>query len=456
MEEKKYQVFISSTYTDLISARTKVSEQILTMYHFPIGMEMFSAGNEDQWTVITNTIDKSDYYVIILGNRYGSLAEDGVSYTEKEYDYAKSKGIPILAFIKNRNIPTSPSERESDPEIIKKLENFIEKAKQNKMCNFWKNEDELSAQVTAALYKAFYSTPRIGWIRANTIDTTKTLEELTTLSAENRQLKDELEALKSKISSNIPKLSLSINDKDNIDLPYNPNLTYPKLDLLSPVNVDSVPEHLMELISDGEIEEYNSLIEETNEKIVEYNIQIEEFVRAQEFGVECEISIYNGGKAKATNIFVDIEFPEEVKVIEGGIGDLTSPKTPKIPKNPIKVAESKLRTNTFANSLRDFNSNFGIASLSTDMLFNRDSPMKISSNILNYNNKNYITFSDNELTVRSNSLMHTRETFYSEKFILVPKGIGDFEVNINIICEEYTEPDIQVFEIKVYDASLKV
>lgn len=195
MEDKKYQVFISSTYTDLINARAKVSEQILTMYHFPIGMEMFSAGNDDQWTVITNTIDKSDYYVIIIGNRYGSLAEDGVSYTEKEYDYAKSKGIPIMAFIKDRGIPTSPSERESDPEIIIKLENFIEKAKQNKMCNFWKNEDELSAQVTAALYKAFYSTPQVGWIRANTIDTTKILEELAKLSAENRKLKEENTAL---------------------------------------------------------------------------------------------------------------------------------------------------------------------------------------------------------------------------------------------------------------------
>ena len=95
MGDKKYQVFISSTYTDLVKDREKISKQILTLYHFPIGMEMFSAGDNDQWTVITNTIDKSDYYVIILGHRYGSLAEDGFSYTEKEYDYATSKGIPI-------------------------------------------------------------------------------------------------------------------------------------------------------------------------------------------------------------------------------------------------------------------------------------------------------------------------------------------------------------------------
>lgn len=159
-------------------------------------MEMFSAGDDDQWTVITNTIDKSDYYIIILGHRYGSLAADGLSYTEKEYDYAKSKGIPIMAFVKDRNASTLPSERESDPESIEKLERFVEKVTQNKMCDFWKNEDELGAKVTVALFKAFTLNPQVGWIRANTIDTTKTLDGLTKLSAENQELKSELEVLK--------------------------------------------------------------------------------------------------------------------------------------------------------------------------------------------------------------------------------------------------------------------
>lgn len=106
--------------------------------------------------------------------------------TEKEYDYAKSKGIPIMAFVKDRNASTLPSERESDPESIEKLERFVEKVTQNKMCDFWKNEDELGAKVTVVLFKAFILNPQVGWIRANTIDTTKTLDELTKLSAENQ------------------------------------------------------------------------------------------------------------------------------------------------------------------------------------------------------------------------------------------------------------------------------
>ena len=91
--EKKYQIFISSTYDDLKEERKIVQDTILSMYHFPIGMEMFSAADEEQWKIIKETIDSSDYYVLIIANRYGTLIEKGedkgISYTEKEYRYAK-------------------------------------------------------------------------------------------------------------------------------------------------------------------------------------------------------------------------------------------------------------------------------------------------------------------------------------------------------------------------------
>ena len=75
--EKKYQIFISSTYKDLIEARSKVRDAILSMMHFPVGMEMFNAADEEQWEIIQETIDSSDYYVLILGQRYGSVIESG-------------------------------------------------------------------------------------------------------------------------------------------------------------------------------------------------------------------------------------------------------------------------------------------------------------------------------------------------------------------------------------------
>lgn len=166
---KKYQIFISSTYKDLVNARAKVTETILSMYHFPIGMEMFSAGDDDQWTVIKRTIDISDYYVLIVGHRYGSVAKEGYSYTEKEYNYAKSKGLPILAFIKDRNAATKPLEREHDYSLQKKLDSFVTKSMSSKMCDFWKTEDELASKVSIALIKEFMNNPRSGWVRADSL-----------------------------------------------------------------------------------------------------------------------------------------------------------------------------------------------------------------------------------------------------------------------------------------------
>ncbi|VDR25942.1 Uncharacterised protein [Raoultella terrigena] len=162
MDDKKYQVFVSSTYIDLIDARKKIIETVLSLYHFPVGMEMFSADDSEQWEIIRETIDASDYYVIIIGHKYGSTSVNGISYTEMEYDYAKSLNIPVLAFIRNRDVFTKQNEREDDLSKAKELDRFIEKAKANKMCDFWESIEDLATKVAIALPKVMRRTPRIG------------------------------------------------------------------------------------------------------------------------------------------------------------------------------------------------------------------------------------------------------------------------------------------------------
>jgi site-specific recombinase XerD len=167
--EKKHLIFVSSTYIDLINTRRKVIESILTMNQIPIGMEMFSAGSYDQWTLIKSNLEITDYYILVIGQRYGSLSEEGIGYTEKEFDYAIEKQIPVLAFIQDRNSPTTPQERETDPFLQKKLDDFIAKVKKNKICDFWTNEDELAKKVSIALMKEFVKNPRVGWVRADSL-----------------------------------------------------------------------------------------------------------------------------------------------------------------------------------------------------------------------------------------------------------------------------------------------
>jgi hypothetical protein len=69
--KKRYQVFVSSTYKDLTDERAAVIQMILNLNHFPAGMEMFPAANEDQWRLIQRVIDESDYYIVVVGGRYG-------------------------------------------------------------------------------------------------------------------------------------------------------------------------------------------------------------------------------------------------------------------------------------------------------------------------------------------------------------------------------------------------
>lgn len=448
MQDKKYQVFISSTFIDLKDSREKVSKQILSMYHFPIGMEMFSAGDSDQWTVIKNTIDKSDYYILILGHRYGSLADDGISYTEKEYNYAKEKGIPILAFIKSRDAATTPHERESDPIVMAKLDKFVENAKANKMCDFWNNEDELASKVTAALYKAFTNNPRNGWVRADEVPSSKTLNELASLSKENRELKEELSSLKKLTISRLPDLKLYLNDSNSLELSYSSDITIGTKCELVKITEQEVPESIKGMISKEEIENYNSLIEEANLEVRKYNQEVKIYRIAQEFGVECEVSIENSGQIKANNIFIDIEFPEEVTIVEGGFDALFTPKAPTLPKNPIAVAKRKFESRTSAKALAGISSMAGI--YGTDYKDNTFLSGRLSTiNAINFDKDNFINFSSNDLMVKCKSLMHTRVRTLKEKFLIVPRTPGNFEIKVSIICEEYLDSILKIIPLKI-------
>src|SRR3954467_3122145 len=100
---KKYQVFISSTYRDLIEERNDIAKCILEMDHIPSSMETFLSADEEQFTYIKRIIDQCDYYILLIAGKYGTISDDGLSYTEKEYDYAKDSGKVILGFI-NRDI----------------------------------------------------------------------------------------------------------------------------------------------------------------------------------------------------------------------------------------------------------------------------------------------------------------------------------------------------------------
>ncbi len=154
----KYQIFISSTYEDLKDEREVAIKSILEMGHIPVGMEMFSAGDEQQWELIKRQIDDCDYYVVIVAHRYGST-DGSVSYTEKEYDYAVRQAIPVLGFIIDDNAEWPKSKMDDDTLKQQALLSFKNKLKK-KIVNFWSGMEDLHAKVAIALSKATTAYPR--------------------------------------------------------------------------------------------------------------------------------------------------------------------------------------------------------------------------------------------------------------------------------------------------------
>lgn len=189
MSEKKYQVFVSSTYEDLKEERATVITALLKDGFIPVCMEYFTASNKTQWEVIESIIPQCDYYVIIVAGKYGSIEETtGISYTQKEYELAYNKGIPCLGFVHGDLSHLPAVYFEEDPDKRTKLKTFTELVK-SRMCSFWKDKNELAANVITSLHKALKETPRTGWLHADQT----TAEQYAALQAENKALKAELQ-----------------------------------------------------------------------------------------------------------------------------------------------------------------------------------------------------------------------------------------------------------------------
>lgn len=202
--DKRYQVFISSTYSDLKEERNKVMQAIMTMDCIPAGMELFPAIDEEQFNFIKKIIDDCDYYILIIGGRYGSLSENGVSYTEKEYDYAISKNIPVLAFLHKDIGKLARNKTETQRELVKKLEKFQKKVKDGKLVKFWETSDGLISAVLTSLMYTIKTHPQVGWVRSNLLTSIESLQEINFLQKKIQELeeyKKNIEQEKSKLNN---------------------------------------------------------------------------------------------------------------------------------------------------------------------------------------------------------------------------------------------------------------
>ncbi len=166
---KKYTVFLSSTYDDLREERREVIQTLLELDCIPCSMETFPADNDEQFEFIKSVIDECDYYVLIIAGRYGTIGKNGMSYTEMEYRYAIDKGIPVLTFIHSDISAISFEKSEKDEQNRKKLDAFIEYASCNKLVKFWNGKEDLAAKVSTSMVSVIKRHPTNGWIKGTPI-----------------------------------------------------------------------------------------------------------------------------------------------------------------------------------------------------------------------------------------------------------------------------------------------
>src|SRR5665647_192975 len=217
-------------------------------------MEMFPAANEDQWTLISEVIDLSDYYIVVVGGRYGSVTVDGISFTEMEYDYAVDKGIPVLGFVHADpgSIPVDMSE--INPEAREKLEAFSAKV-MGRMVKEYRTPDELASVVSRGLIRAMKQHPRPGWVRGDQAMTDAVRAQI----AELRASLAEAEKQRSEIAEKAGRIEIDPSfehGEDEVELTFVVEHGYSKerqtvlldftwdeiVDLLGPYMLDEAPE----------------------------------------------------------------------------------------------------------------------------------------------------------------------------------------------------------------------
>jgi len=169
VEQRKLQVFVSSTYNDMKLERQAAVTAVLEAGHIPAGMELFSAGDSEQFEVIKNWIDQSDVFMLILGGRYGSIEPvSQKSYIECEFRYALLKGKKVFSLVlseellaqKVKQLGVSAIERQSTEKY-----NEFKSLVLSKMCGIFSSLPELQKETFKSLAAISNDKALLGWVR---------------------------------------------------------------------------------------------------------------------------------------------------------------------------------------------------------------------------------------------------------------------------------------------------
>lgn len=210
-KNRKLQIFVSSTYKDLLEERQAAVEAILESGHIPAGMELFAAGDKSQLETIKKWIDSSDIYLLVLGVRYGSIEpETGLSYIEVEYDYASRSGKPLFAVVIREDEIKNRLEK-LNKDLLKinhadKLSTFRALVL-SKTSEFFSDSKDVKIAIHKSINELIEEREFVGWIRGEYAKTEEELQKTIDMQEYISNLEKELSELKKTINIDTSQLS---------------------------------------------------------------------------------------------------------------------------------------------------------------------------------------------------------------------------------------------------------
>ncbi len=219
--DRKYQVFVSSTYTDLPESRQELVQSLLAMGMIPTGMELYPTEQNNQWPMIQKVISECDYYIVMVGGRYGTLSPMGLSYTHREYIYAATKKKPVLALLHENPDSLPVHLREKAPEDQVRLRDFRELLRQKALFRYWSTPGDLQTVLKKAMPAMIKQHPSPGWVRAGQVADLTSQREVQELRRRIAELEHEKEELS---AGHRPPAETLARGTDPVEMQYNCNV----------------------------------------------------------------------------------------------------------------------------------------------------------------------------------------------------------------------------------------
>ena len=208
-------VFISSTFADFYEERKLISDYLNTVQCNVNAIDIQPASNTSVASRIKQGIEHSDFIILLIGNRYGSIlpkmtGSEEKSITHWEYELAIELNKPICVYF-------NPKSQFYDDIDIKKarLDNFKEDLESKHNPGYFYSKEELLKKLPSAMISMYRE------IADNLADNLDDLSaQLSRLKYDNRQLNnynERLENTNKKYQKQIIKDSINLERLNDLE-----------------------------------------------------------------------------------------------------------------------------------------------------------------------------------------------------------------------------------------------